>query len=92
MCNGVWNLRGGCRSNMSSYLTYAIGVGNYPTMTRTVHSGYKAKVRWQWRIDSLDHGLERRNLTNRRNRWWKYKDMMLHCIKHKIQQVVVFRI
>uniref|UniRef100_A0A7N2KL55 Reverse transcriptase n=1 Tax=Quercus lobata TaxID=97700 RepID=A0A7N2KL55_QUELO len=43
MCNGVWNLRGRCRSNMSGYLTYAIGVGNYPMMIRTIHSGYKAK-------------------------------------------------
>ena len=54
--HGVLSLRGGCHSNMSGYLIYAIGAGSYPMMTRIVHSSYKAKVLWQWRIDSLDHG------------------------------------
>ena len=43
-----WSLEseGWVYSNMSGSLTYAIGVGSYPTMTRIVHSSYKVKVCW----------------------------------------------
>ena len=89
MCHRAWILKGGCCLNMSSYLTSTIGVGSYPTTIRAAHFGYKVTVRWQWRIGSLDHGLEWHNLTIRRNWWWKYKDMMLHCIKPRIQMVIL---
>ena len=63
MYHRAWILKGGCCLNMSSYLTSAIGVGSYPTTIRAAHSGYKVTIHWQWRIGSLDHGLEWHNLT-----------------------------